>query len=864
MSGTEEDNQGGPEDPPGYPHQWETDVILGDGATMHVRPIRPADGPAIQALHQRLSAETIYFRFFTPLSTLSPRLLDRFVRVDYADRFALVGVLGDDIIAVARSERLPSSVPVKSEDGNEAEVEAEVAFLVDDAHQGRGISTVLLEHLTAIAAASGVTRFVADTLPDNKRMLRVFHDAGFDDHRTFADGVVRVAFSIQPTEASLNVAHDRERRAAARSVRRLLAPRTVAVIGASTRPRLGRVLLRSILDGDPQVTVYPVNPHAHAVGGVRAYPTVLDVPDSVDLAVIVVPAPQVAVVVEQCARKQVGGLAIISAGFAERDADGAALERTIVTEARRNGMRVIGPASMGVVNTDPTVNLNATFSPCSPRGRIGFVAQSGALGVVLLDEMARRGLGVSTFVSAGNKADVSGNDLLQYWDEDPATDVVLMYIESFGNPRTFARVARRVARHKPIVAVKSGRSPAGSAAAGAHRPAQGDNVVDALFRQAGVLRTETLEELFDVAQLLASQPLPAGRRVAIVTNVGGPAVLAADACSAAGLKVATLSEATEDRIRALTGPGDHPGGGTQSTNPVGLPPDASPSLFRHVLTAVLADQAVDAGLALYTSPMAAPIEAVTAALGEAATPTKPLLACAFGRRQLLDAGIGRPRIPAFAFPESAARALGLVARYAEWRAQPPSAPVDLGEVDTEGARRQVAAWLSDADPPAGDPAGAPDRPLSPEETASLLACYGVPVAEEATAASLETLPVAVTVSQDPQFGALISLGTSGSSGKGPRLTTGRAAPLTEADVAELVDEAVPPGRPDEDRWGPSERAAVRDVVARVAKLAEDLPEVVELVIKPLLVDDGQAAATAPTGRLQVWLPHPELAIRRLS
>lgn len=272
MGGTEEDNQSGPEDPPGYPHQWETDVILGDGATMHVRPIRPADGPAIQALHQRLSAETIYFRFFTPLSTLSPRLLDRFVRVDYADRFALVGVLGDDIIAVARSERLPSSVPVKPEDGNEAEaeVEAEVAFLVDDAHQGRGISTVLLEHLTAIAAASGVTRFVADTLPDNKRMLRVFHDAGFDDHRTFADGVVRVAFSIQPTEASLNVAHDRERRAAARSVRRLLAPRTVAVIGASTRPKLGRVLLRSILDGDPQVTVYPVNPHAHAVGGVRA------------------------------------------------------------------------------------------------------------------------------------------------------------------------------------------------------------------------------------------------------------------------------------------------------------------------------------------------------------------------------------------------------------------------------------------------------------------------------------------------------------------------------------------------------------------------------------------------------------------
>jgi acyl-CoA synthetase (NDP forming)/ribosomal protein S18 acetylase RimI-like enzyme len=843
-----------PENPPGYPGQWETDVVLADGATMHVRPIRPGDGPAIQALHQRLSAETIYFRFFTPLSTLSPRLLDRLVRVDYVDRFALVGVLGDDIIAVARSERLPSSQPGGRQGDNDGEVEAEVAFLVDDAHQGRGISTVLLEHLAAIAAAAGITRFVADTLPDNKRMLRVFHEAGFGDQRRFADGVVRVAFPIHSTETSRQAAHDRERRAAARSVRRLLAPRTVAVIGASTRPTLGRVLLRSILDGDPQVTVYPVNPHAHSVAGVRAYPTVLDVPDSVDLAVIVVPAPQVTTVVEQCARKQVGGLAIISAGFAERDADGAALERRIVTEARRNGMRVIGPASMGLVNTDPTVNLNATFSPCSPRGRIGFVAQSGALGVVLLDEMARRGLGVSTFVSAGSKADVSGNDLLQYWDDDPSTDVVLMYIESFGNPRTFARVARRVARTKPVVAVKSGRSPAGSAAAGPHRPAQDDDVVDALFHQAGVLRTETLEELFDVAQLLASQPLPAGRRVAIVTNVGGPAVLAADACYAAGLEVATLSEATEDRIRALTGPDDGSVAASQCANPVGLPPDASPSLFRHVLTAVLADQGADAALALYTSPMAAPIDAVTEALGAAATPTKPLLACAFGRRQLLDTGTGRPKIPAFAFPEDAARALGLVARYAEWRARPPSAPVDLGAVDTEEARHRVQAWLADAE----------ERALSTDQAASLLACYGVPVAEGSTASSGDSLLATVTVTHDPQFGALISAGISRVLGETPRPTAGRAAPLTEADVAELVDEAVAAGRPDEDRWGPPDVAAVRDVVARVGRLAEDLPEVVELAISPLLVDHGQAVAISPTARLRVWVPHPELAIRRLS
>lgn len=855
------------EDPPGYPRQWEVDVILADGATMHVRPIRPADGPAIEALHQRLSAETIYFRFFTPLSTLSPRLLDRFVRVDYVDRFALVGELGDDIIAVARSERLPSAVAVRGArpgpESAEAEgPEAEVAFLVDDAHQGRGIATVLLEHLRAIAAAAGIRRFVADTLPDNKRMLRVFHEAGFDDERTFADGVVRVAFSIEPTEASVAVAHDRERQAAARSVRRLLAPRTVAVIGASNRQTLGRVLLRTILDGDPQVTVYPVNPHAHAVAGVRAYPSVLDVPDSVDLAVIVVPSAQVQGVVEQCARKQVGGLAIISAGFAERDAEGAALERQIVGVARRNGMRVIGPASMGVVNTDPGVNLNATFSPASPRGRIGFVAQSGALGVVLLDEMTRRGLGVSTFVSAGNKADVSGNDLLQYWDDDPATDVVLMYIESFGNPRTFARVARRVSRHKPIVAVKSARSPAGSRAAGAQRPAQADDVVDALFRQAGVIRTETLEELFDVAQLLASQPLPAGRRVAIVTNVGGPAVLAADACHAAGLEVAALSRATEERIEALARPDNHDVRETSGFNPVGLPPEASPSLFRHVLAAVLADQGVDAALALYTSPMAAPIEAVTEALGDAATPNKPLLACAFGRRGLLDAGLGRAKIPAFAFPEAATRALGLVANYAAWLAQPESGPTELAGVDTVAAKAIVAACLGSSDPLV-------DRPITTEEATSLLGCFGIavaPVFSEAISPMSEALQAAITVSQDPQFGALVSVGIAPGDrpNEAPLPSVHRAAPLTRADISEMVDQAAGATVVHGDLGDTPELAALRDVVARVGRLAEEIPEVVELSINPLLVQSGSALATAPGGKLRAWFPRPELAIRRLS
>ncbi|HET9071395.1 MAG TPA: GNAT family N-acetyltransferase, partial [Acidimicrobiales bacterium] len=617
--------------PPGYPRGWESDVVLRDGGTVHIRPIRPGDAPAIEALHGRLSAETIYFRFFSPLTTLSPRLLERFVHVDYVDRLALVAVLGDDIIAVGRYERLPS----RAAGGDEAEV----AFLVDDAQQGRGLGTVLLEQLAVYARAAGITRFVADTLPDNSRMLRVFHEAGFGDERTFADGVVRVAFPIAPTETSLALAQEREREAAARSVRRLLSPRSVAVIGASRDPEtLGQRMLRSLLDTGFNGPVFPVNPQAGHVCSVRAYPTVADVPDQVDLAVVVVPAAAVPAVVEQCVRKHVGALVIISSGFADRDEDGREAERRLVAEARRNGMRLVGPSSMGVVNTDPDVRLGAAFATLPPPGHVGFIAQSGALGVVVLDELARREVGVSSFVSTGNKADISGNDLLQYWEGDDATRVICMYLETFGNPRTFARVARRVGRHKPIVMVKSGRAgPAGPIAEGAGELPAGDVAVDALLRQTGVIRTATLEELFDVAQVLVSQPLPAGRRVAIVGSSGGPGVLAADACRAAGLEVATLSAATRTRLRAEVPEV------TAVADPVGLPPDARPDQLGRALEAVLADDGVDGVIALYTSLLASPVDAVAAAVDTAAAtaPGKPVVASILGRRGLLGTA-GRP------------------------------------------------------------------------------------------------------------------------------------------------------------------------------------------------------------------------------
>lgn len=883
-------------DPPGYPHQWEADVVVSDGATMHIRPIRPDDAARIEALHSRLSAQTIYFRFFTPVARLTPQMLARFTNVDYVERMALVGVLGDDLIAVARYE----SLATRYGEGREAEV----AFLVADEHQGRGIGSVMLEHLAAAGRAAGITRFVADTLPENSRMLRVFHDAGFDDVRAFEDGVVRVAFPIAPTESSEAVSHAREQRAAARSVHRLLAPSSVAVIGASTRRgTLGHVLLRSLLGADFNGPVYPVHPSAAHVAGVAAYRSVLDIPERVDLAVIITPADAVPAVVEQCARKHVAGLVVLSSGFAERDADGVAAERELVAEARGNGMRLIGPNCMGVVNTDPAVRLNATFSATPPAGRVGFIASSGGLGVVILDEVARRGLGISSFVSAGNKADVSGNDLLQYWDEDPRTDVVCMYIESFGNPRTFARVARRVSARKPIVAVRSGRSAAGWLAAGARRPVQDDIQVDALFRQAGVIRTETLEELFDVTQVLVSQPLPAGGRVAIVGNNGGPGVLAADACSAAGLEIPALGAATVERLQAILAERAPVG------NPVGLPPDAGPGDFEAAVAAVLADPGVDAVIALYSSALAAPIEVVTAALtaASATRPDKPIVSCLLGHRGLLGRA-GDRQIPSFAFPEAAARALGAVTAYAAWRAAGPGEPVEPGGVDaaaaravvdplldagggwldTEAARRLLGAYgvahldsrtvtsaeeaqaaahhvgfpaVLRADPAPGQPEAEPthlrvglaDSGAVASAWSSLSGPLRVVLVQPMAEPGLD---VVVGVVQDPTFGALVTLARSAGTGVPPRRWAARSVPLSDHEVSGLVDEVA-------DGWSVEECRAIHDTLARIGRLAEDVPEIAEMEINPLIVGPDGAMAAGSRIRVAPWVPRPELALRRL-
>jgi acetyl coenzyme A synthetase (ADP forming)-like protein len=911
-------------EPEGYPARWEADVVLSDGGTVHVRPIRPSDAEAIQALHHRLSADTVYLRFFSVLPKLSPAMLAKFVNVDYVDRMALVAELGDDVIGVARYDRLPIQA------GHTGGAEAEVAFTVDDAHQGRGIGTILLEHLSAAAKHAGISRFVADTLPQNRRMLGVFHDAGFGEERTFGDGVIRVVFPIEPTEASVHAMHDRERRATARSIGRLLAPRSVAVIGASRRVgSIGHRLLRNLLDGDFAGPVYPVHPTAHYVAGVRAYPSVLDVPDDVDLAVIGVAAAKVPAVVEACARKRVSGLVIVSSGFAERDDHGADLERQLVAAARRNGMRMVGPNCIGVVNTDPTVNLNASFSPVRPvRGRIGFMSQSGGLGVVLMAEMASRGLGVSTFVSVGNKADVSGNDLLQYWEGDDNTDIVLMYLESFGNPRTFARVARRFSRTKPIVAVKSGRSRAGSRAASRHTAALAatDIAVDALFRQTGVIRVDTIEELFDVAQVLATQPLPAGRGVAIVANAGGPGVMCADTCEAAGLSVPELSPATQAYLRRFVKPG------AVVSNPVDLDPEAGPEDFQQALAAVLTDEVIDAAIAIFVTPSAPPLDEVAAAISSAAamSTNKPVLASLLGQRLVLP-GV-EPPVASFAFPEAAARALAQVAKYAEWRNRPEGTFPVFADVDHQAARLLVSTVLAEHLTTATDEqARRAGIWLAPEMAMQLMDAYRVPVVatqhvgsveEAVSAADAIGYPVVVKASapevarvrdaggvrlgiadaaelatayreveaalaehmvgmvvqamaepgvetvvevvQDELFGPLVAFGSGGIVGQLVDDLAFRALPLSDLDARELVT-SVRAAPLLLGRLGTSgaDLAALEQLLLRVGRLVEDLPELAELSLDPVIAAPGGVSAAGVRVRLAPWEPHPERALRRL-
>jgi acetyl coenzyme A synthetase (ADP forming)-like protein len=685
------------------------DVVLRDGSTVAVRAIGPQDEDALLALFRSLSTHSRALRFFTAAPNL-PR---------WAHEEANLGEQEAGLVAVSgRHNRIVGHASYRMVGPGRAEV----AFAVADDFQGRGLGTLLLACLADTAEQHGVHAFEADVLPENTDMIAVFRQAGFPVHLTPAPEGIHIAFPIRLTDEAIAKFDQREQIAASNAVHAFLYPRAVAVIGASRdRGTPSAEVFHNLLAGEFCGPIYPVNPRAPVVQSVAAYPSIAEVPGPVDLAVIAVPAAEVLDVAAQCAQKGVRALVVLSAGFAEIGEEGRARQAELLRLCRASGMRLLGPNCIGIANTDPSVRLNATFGPIPiTRGHVGFSSQSGALGLAAIDSAAALGLGISSFFSVGNKADISGNDLLCYWESDPNTDVILLYLESFGNPRKFARIARRVGKTKPIIAVKSGRSSAGARATSSHTGAllaASDVTVDALFRQAGVIRTDTLQELFGVAQLLAHQPAPAGRRVAIVTNVGGPGILCADACEARGLEIPSLALETQQVLRQFLPAVASVG------NPVDMIATANAENYRQAIAAVANDPNVDAIIAIFIPPLATRAEEVARAIMDAARsmPTAKTVLSVFMSSggvpaELCDEDL---RIPAYAFPEDAASALGHAARYGEWRSRPLPQPVHLDGLRRDDAARLIARAL-----------GRGGGWLDPSDVSKLLACYGLPLVEQ--------------------------------------------------------------------------------------------------------------------------------------
>ncbi|GAB09348.1 putative acetate--CoA ligase [Gordonia araii NBRC 100433] len=865
-----------------YPREWAADVLASDGGVVHLRPIVPDDADDVVAFHSRLSERTRYMRYFGPTPVLPPREVARVTTVDYRDRVALVALLGGKIIAIGVYEGLAAAGRPES---------AEVAFVVDDAHQGRGLGPILLEHLAGAAAENGFTRFEAEVLAENTNMVTVFRDAGYQLSRSFDGSNVHVEFLIDPTEALLSVRNARERASEARSVANLLRPESVAVIGASSdRRKVGNVLLANIISAGFTGPVYPVNgpgaggeraPASSAdtedgvrrpssVLGIRAYPTVRDIPDPVDLAVVAVPAAVVDEVLDDCLAKGVKTLVVVSAGFAESGEAGKESQRRLVAAVREHGMRLVGPNALGVANNDPSVSLNATLAPRIPEpGRVGFFCQSGTLGIAILDTAARRQLGLSTFVSAGNRADVSGNDVLQYWDTDDATDVVLLYLESFGNPRKFSRIARRVSREKPIIAVKTPVGP------------DDDRVARMVLEQAGVIQVETISELFDAAALLAYQPLPAGPRTAVVGNSSALGALAATVGAGLGLDV---------------------------VDSVDVGPAASASEFGAAVAAAADNDDCDAIIAVFVPPVAVKADEYAAALLAATIGSaKPVVSTFLGDEGLLpglsvhgeDGAPVRGSIPSYRSPERAATALAHAWRYRAWRERPDSATTRPHGTDPETVRPQIRELLAENDDEVVT--------LSPSVSAGLLKHYGidvVPFAEvrsihEASAAARHLgFPVAVKAISPrwrgradregarldlpdatsvitafgelseltgddvlhvqrmapkgvatmlrafthPRFGAVISFGMAGHTFELLEDAAYRALPLTDLDARDLVaaprSAALLTGYQGQQ---PADTDALADLLMRVSFLVEDIPEVREVLCDQILASTDRAS-----------------------
>jgi acetyl coenzyme A synthetase (ADP forming)-like protein len=879
------------------------DVVLRDGSTVSFRPARDEDVPDVRRFFEALSSESQYQRFMG-----LPRLDDSRVHQlvgQGPDSLALLATCGDRIVALAGFYRHPVHRD-----------RAEVAFAIADALQGRGIGTRLLERLADHARERHIEFFDAEVRASNRRMLDVFAESGFSLTQNVESGVTHVVLSLERSKTFAERSAFRAQVAATASMRAFFEPRSVAVVGASRqRGKIGSEILNNLIAAGFKGTISAVHPSATEIQGRPGYPSVAAIPGEVDLAVIAVPAADVLQTVDDCIAKGLRGICVISAGFAEAGGEGAAREAALVEKIRNAGCRLIGPNCMGVLNTDPRVRLNATFSPVyPPTGGVAMSTQSGALGLAILDYARRLNIGISSFVSVGNKADVSGNDLIQYWANDPQTSVILLYLESFGNPRKFTEIARRVSRTKPIVAVKSGRSTAGAKAASSHTGAlaASDIVVDALFRQAGVIRTTTLQELFDVAALLSHQPLPAGRRVAIVTNAGGPGILAADACEAQGVVLAPLSEATRAELRSFLPES------ANVSNPVDMLASASPSDYARTLDVVLRDPSVDSVIVIFIPPLVTQPEPVAAAIRDAAAAAtgKPILA-------VMMRAEGAPpslvKVPSYAFPEPAAIALARVTAYGEWRRKPEGIIPDFQDVRREDVRRPVDAalrreggWLTAGEVSALLTAVRIDHPASrlastPREVVRAAQEIGFPVvvkglgptllhkterravvlnltdAESVRSAAedlshrlgeeltgyvvqqmitggVEMLVGAVT---DPLFGPVVVCGSGGVLAELLADSATRLHPLTATDAAEMIEELRGAQLLRGYRGAaPADAAALQDVILRISTLLTICPEIQELDINPLKV--GASGASAVDARVRVAVETPRARTRRVE
>jgi len=887
-----------------YPSHRETDVVLRDGSTVHVRPARPEDLDTLEDYFLALTDESRRLRFWGASVNIGQQARNA-VEIDYVDHLTLLafsGAEGGHVVGGAQYVRQAPTV-------------AEIAMSVRDELQGKGLASILIAHLADAARENGIDRFRADVLPENHTMVDVFRHTGFEVSIRAKPGVVEVEFPTELTDEAAEHYEQRERVAAANAVRTFLQPRSIAVIGASRDPStIGGRLLRNLLTQPFAGVVFPVNPASSSVQGVTAYPSIAEVPGDVELAFIAVPAGHVLDVARACAAKGVRALVVISAGFGETGEEGERLQRELLEICRSGGMRLIGPNCMGLLNTDPDVDLNGTFAQAyPPPGRVAFMSQSGALGIAVINMATALGLGLSSFVSIGNKADVSGNDLLCFWEQDERTDVVLLYLESFGNPRRFAELARRIGRVKPIVAVKSGRSAAGQRAAASHTGAllaASDTAVDALLRQVGVIRTDSLEEMFDVATLLANQPLPRGRRVAILTNAGGLGIQCADTCEARGLEIPELSEETVAALRAFLPPAASVG------NPVDMIASASGEDYGRAITTVAADPGIDALVVIYIPPLESDAPTVATHLVDAIGALDgriPVLTCFMSARGLPDSlSASGVHVPSYGFPEQAAIALARAAEHGAWRERDPGRVAQLPDLRIDEATALLARALERG-----------ETWLEPDEVALLLDCYGLPVARQervATAAEAGTaahaiggplvlkavgplhktevgavrlglsaadveaeakamvlrigelgerldgfvvqelveggVEMLVGLVADRSFGPIVACGAGGVNVELTRDIAVRVAPLTDVDAAEMIRSLATFPLLDGYRGAPRrDVAALEDVLLRVSALAAQHPAILEMDCNPVLV--LEQGAVIVDARVHVRMPERE-------